>query len=555
MGEQQVKNIARPVRVYRVWPDGAAPTVAAGPLPTRGRRARWATAAVVALVVALVVAMAALWRLHRSEPVSPPAATATAMSRGLPDKPSIAVLPFANLTGDLAQDYLGEGLTENILDALAQNPGLFVIARNATLVYRGKAAPPRAVANDLGVRYVLEGSVQKSGDRLRVTAQLIDALNDNHLLSRKYDRKLTDLFALEDDLTLQIAGALDAQLSGTMWSRIAARGTRNLEAWENAIKGGQAFTRFDSANMAEAQKLFQRAVELDPNYTWASTLLAYTYFNQAFLGSAKDRRAALARAREINDKNLRHDPQLAPAYHLRSRLEMLWDLPEFDPDAALADARKGVELGPNDDDQHYSLGYTLFSLGHFEEAAAEFATCMRLNPHPPIWEPGWHATALSATGQHREAIAEVEATIAAHPNNPLGPLFRGAVEAWAGRYAEAIGSFERSGQLDPNSALYAWTLAPVYDRLGRTEDAIRLFEKGPPLWRSVPQIRLWLALSYGLAGRKEQATAEFAAFRALAPKFTAGIEQRMLTGYWGYLGPQFSARLVALSRDYGISEK
>ncbi len=130
-----------------------------------------------------------------------------------------------------------------------------------------RQASPRAVAKDLGVRYVLEGSVQKSGDRIRVTAQLIDALNDNHLLSQKYDRNLTDLFALEDDLTLQIASALDAHLTGPTWARIAARGTRNLEAWEDVVKADQAFQRFNPADMNDAQKLAQRAVDLDPNYT------------------------------------------------------------------------------------------------------------------------------------------------------------------------------------------------------------------------------------------------------------------------------------------------
>jgi TolB-like protein len=172
---------------------------------------RWAIAAGIAALVVLAVGAAAVWRFY---PVQPAAtvAGAPAVPPALPDKPSIAVLPFANLSGDPAQDYLADGLTDNLLDALAQNPGLFVIARNATQVYRGKAAAPRAVAKDLGVRYVLEGSVQKSGDRIRVTAQLIDAVNDNHLLSQKFDRNLTDLFALEDDLTLQIAGALDAHL-------------------------------------------------------------------------------------------------------------------------------------------------------------------------------------------------------------------------------------------------------------------------------------------------------------------------------------------------------
>ena len=270
-------------------------------------------------------------------PATPPA---------LPDKPSIAVLPFANLSGDPAQDYLADGLTDNLLDALAQNPGLFVIARNATLVYRGKAVSPRAVAKDLGVRYVLEGSVQKSGDRIRVTAQLIDAVNDNHLLSQKYDRNLTDLFALEDDLTLQIAGALDARLSDTIWARISAQGTRNLEAWENLVKSRQAFVRFNPADMGEAQKLAQRAVDLDPNFTEAWHRLAWTYFNRADQGWAKDRIAALGRARQLGDKLLQLDPEHAGAYNLRARLEMQPDLPEYDPEAALADARKSWSSAP-----------------------------------------------------------------------------------------------------------------------------------------------------------------------------------------------------------------
>jgi len=225
MGEQQVKNITRPVRAYRVVTE-AGVRVAAAAAPGRRRwTPRRAIAAGTALVL-LVTGAAAVWRLYPPHP-TPSAAGTSATPPALPNRPSIAVLPFVNLSGDPAQDYLADGLTDNLLDALAQHPGLFVIARNATQIYRGTAAAHRAVAKDLGVRYVLEGSVQKSGDRIRVTAQLIDAVNDNHVLSQKYDRNLTDLFALEDDLTLQIAGALDAQLSGGAFAR-SYHGTHNL---------------------------------------------------------------------------------------------------------------------------------------------------------------------------------------------------------------------------------------------------------------------------------------------------------------------------------------
>jgi adenylate cyclase len=550
MGEQQVKNITRPVRAYRVVTDTAV-RLAITPAPDRRRRAlRRVIAAGTAALVLLAIGATASWLLYAPHP-APTAAGTPPAPQPLPDKPSIAVLPFANLSGDPAQDYLADGLTDNLLDALAQNPGLFVIARNATQVYRGKAAPPRAVATDLGVRYVLEGSVQKSGDRIRVTAQLIDAINDNHLLSQKYDRNLTDLFALEDDLSLQIAGALDAQLSGGTLARSYAHGTRNLEAWESLVKASQAYFRFSPADMSEAQKLAQRAVDLDPNYVAAWQILAFTYFDQADLGWAQDRIAAFDRARQLNDKVLQLHPGYARPYWLRARLEMQPELPEYDLEAALTDARKSVELGPNDDPSHFWLGIVLFTLGHFDEAAAEFATTLRLNPHP-IWASGWHAVALSATGHYKEAIAEIETATAAQPKNPLGLFYRGRVEAFAGHYAEAAAWFERAREVDPVSSSYAFILAGVYDQLGRVDEAISLLEKGPQQWRSDPAVRAWLGLSYALAGRKEQAAAEFAAYRALAPKRTLSYLRRSWSRYYT---PQFADRILALSREYGIPEK
>jgi len=551
MGEQQVKNIARPVRAYRVVTEAAVRLPATAAPGRRRRVLRRALAASIAALVLLAIGAAASWRLYRPHSAST-AAGAPAAPSTLPNKPSIAVLPFANLSGDPAQDYLADGLTDNLLDALTQNPGLFVIARNATQVYRGKAAAPRAVAKDLGVRYVLEGSVQKSGDHIRVTAQLIDAVNDNHLLSEKYDRNLTDLFALEDDLSLQIAGALDVQLRGGTIARSLAHGTRNLEAWESLVKASQTYFRFNPADMSEAQKLAQRAVDLDPNYLAAWQFLAFTYFDQADLGWAQDRITALGRARQLDDKILQLDPEFAGPYWLRARLELLPDLPEYDPEAALADARKSVELGPNDDPSHWTLGLVLFQLGHFEEAIAEFATALRLNLHPYIWESGFHALALSATGHHKEAIAEIEGATVAQPKNPFGLVVRGRIEAFAGHYANGAGWFERAREIDPASSQYAIFLAQIYDRLGRVGDAISLLANGPPQWRSVPGVRLWLGLSYALAGRKEQAAAEFAAFRALAPKWTLSNTQR----FWArYFTPQFSDRVLALSREYGIPEK
>ena len=272
-------------------------------------------------------------------------------------------------------------------------------------------------------------------------------------------------------------------------------------------------------------KLGEHAIALDPNYTFALVDLAYAYFLQANNGWAKDRASALGRARQLNDKVLKIDPQFAFAYRLRAALYMLPDLTEFDFDAALADARKSVELQPDDDLNHWTLGSVLFWLGRFDDAAAAFATALRLNPRPYSWEPGWHAMALSAAGRHEAAIAEV-----ANPKSPFEFFARGRVEAFARRFADAAKSFERAHELDPDSAMYAFNLAAVYDQLGRIDQAISLLENGPPQWRNVPYVRLWLALSYALAVRKEQAVTEFAAFRALAPKYTLAIERQLNVG-------------------------
>jgi tetratricopeptide (TPR) repeat protein len=276
------------------------------------------------------------------------------------------------------------------------------------------------------------------------------------------------------------------------------------------------------------------------------------YFDQADLGWAQDRIAALGRARQLNDKVLQLDPEFAGPYWLRARLDLLPDLPEYDPEAALTDARKSVGLAPKDDPSHWTLGLVLFVLGHFDEAAAEFATALRLNPHPYIWEAGFHAVTLSATGHYKEAIAEIEGEIAAQPKNPFGLSFRGRIEAFAGNYANAARWFERTREVDPASSQSAVFLAQVYDRLGRVDEAISLLENGPPQWRSAPTVRFWLGLSYALAGRKENAAGEFAAFRALAPKWTLSDAQR----FWSrYFTPQFADRIAALSREYGIPGK
>ena len=232
LGEHTVKNIVQPIKVYRVLME---PESAGKVIGERGRKERrWRWAAVIAIV--LVGGFLAVWNFYfRSPPIEP--ASKEKMAFPLPDKPSIAVLPFVNMSGDPKQEFFSDGITEDIITALSKIPKLFVIARNSTFTYKGKPVKVKQVSEELGVRYVLEGSVQRSGDRVRITAQLIDALSGNHLWSERYDRDLKDLFALQDEVTLRILTGMNVKLiQGEQDAVYGEKFFRRKQALDNYLK-------------------------------------------------------------------------------------------------------------------------------------------------------------------------------------------------------------------------------------------------------------------------------------------------------------------------------
>ena len=226
MGEQEVKNIEKPVRVYRVLME---PEQAGKVIDEKGpRRTQWRWAAVAAVV--LVAGALALWNFYfRLPPIEP--ASKEKMTFPLPDKPSIAVLPFDNMSGDPKQEFFSDGITEEIITALSKSPNLFVIARNSTFTYKGKPVKVKQVAEDLGVRYVLEGSVRREGERVRITAQLIDALKGQHLWAERYDREAKEIFALQDEITVKVMTALHIKLQAGDHVPVLGSGTKNLDAF------------------------------------------------------------------------------------------------------------------------------------------------------------------------------------------------------------------------------------------------------------------------------------------------------------------------------------
>jgi TolB-like protein len=285
IGEHTVKNIVKPIRVYRV-PTGPETlqkvTEERRPAP-RGQRA--ALAVVIALLV--VAGGVAIWKSY--QPSTPPmeAASVEKMAYPLPDKPSIAVLPFDNLSEDPKQEYFSDGLTEEIISALGSVPKLFVIARNSTFTYKGKPVKVQQVAEELGVRYVLEGSVRKGGDTIRITAQLVDALSGHHLWAKRYDRNLDDIFAVQDEITKEIISAMQVKLTEGEQVQAAARGTDNLEAYLKYLQANEYLTRQNIESTALAKQSAEEAIALDPEYAWAYYALARATTWEVWLGTSK----------------------------------------------------------------------------------------------------------------------------------------------------------------------------------------------------------------------------------------------------------------------------
>ena len=303
LGGHSVKNIAEPVRVYRVLMDPEAAGKVIGEKriePKRGLR----VALAVVIVLLSVIGGLLIWRT-----VYPPVEVSSLekMAFPLPDKPSVAVLPFDNLTGDPQQEYFSDGMTEEIITALSKVPNLFVIARNSTFSYKGNPVKIRQVAEELGVRYVLEGSVRRAGDRVRVTAQLIDAIKGHHLWAERYERELKDTFALQDEITGNILSALAVRLTRGEQATIRRKGTDNLEAQLKALQALWYSQRRTKEGHFRARQLAEEVIALDPEYASAYITLAFCHIREVFFGWSKSRKESLEQALELAQKALSAD--------------------------------------------------------------------------------------------------------------------------------------------------------------------------------------------------------------------------------------------------------
>ncbi len=472
LGEQQVKNIAKPVMVYRVALDekaAALVTPVTVTPPTTGR-GRWPQIA-AGLVLGLVGVAGLVWWQPWAPDVEP--ASVERMAFPLPDKPSIAVLPFDNLSGNPEQDWLGDGLTENIIAVLSTSPNLFVIARNSTFTYKGKAVKVQQVAEELGVRHVLEGSVQRTGDKLRITAKLVDALTGRHLWAERYDRNLEDLFALQDEITHAIITALQVKLTQGEQVRIGSGRATNFEAWELEQRSLHLFQRFTRENNTRARQLAESSVDLDPNYALAWVRLAWTHALDVRYAWVEDRVGALSSATEAAQKALALDETLPDAHAALGFIHTL----KREHEEAVADMRNAVALDPNHATAMALLAVSLTFSGSPEEAITLIKKAMRLSPYYPAWYPAALGRAYRVTGQFVEAIAAIKKSIERNPDE-LGPHVElTAAYSEADRSVEARTAAGEVLRIDPKFTLSRWAKTLAYRDSGEQEQYLAALRK------------------------------------------------------------------------------
>jgi len=472
LGEQTVKNIALPVRVYKVLMEPEAAGKVIGEKEAKPRSWQKPVTALVVVLIAIAVAVS-FWRFYMC-PTSPgEVGSKEKMAFPLPDKPSIAVLPFVNMSEDPKQAFLGDALAEEVINGLAKLRQVFVIARNSSFTYKGKTVDVKQIGREQGVRYVLEGSVQQSGDRLRITAQLIDATTGHHLFSERYDRDLKELFAIQDEITMKILTNMRVTLTEGEAARVMAKGTKNLEAYLKVMQATQLRIAYaNKESMGRSRQLAEEAIALDPGYALAYGCAAVTLANEVGLGAYKNPKEALKRATKLAEKGIALDDSLA---YPHSALSWLWIM-NRDYDKGVAEAERAVALEPGSGFAYVQLGSNLHFAGRYEEAIPVLKNALRLMPIPttvPLQNLG---RCYQMLGRYEESIATLKQLIQLEPGAIPGHRSLAAAYMLAGKEVEARAEALEVLRIDPNFSLERWAkFLPLKNQadIDREVDALR----------------------------------------------------------------------------------
>jgi adenylate cyclase len=330
----------------------------------------------------------------------------------LPDKPSIAVLPFVNMSGDSGQEYFSDGLTEQIINGLCKVRDLFVIARNSSFAYKGKSVNSQQVGKELGVRYILEGSVQKAEDRVRITAQLIDANTGYHLWSENYDRDLSDIFALQDEITLKIIDALQIKLTWGEQARLWVGGTTSIKAFDKNMGGSECLFRFTEKDIKQARHFFEEAISIDECSAMAYIMLGATHIMDLLYGWSKSPIESFEQAEKNVEKSLALDDSIDLAHGELGYICLL----KGQHDKAIKAGERAIELNPNGAEAHNILGVILIFSDKIESAIKLLERSMRLNPIPQPYYYSNLAMAYRYNGQNEKAIELAKKALKGNPD-------------------------------------------------------------------------------------------------------------------------------------------
>jgi adenylate cyclase len=401
LGERELKNIARPVQVFRI----AAPTQVAG---------------------------------------APPSA-----APAVPHRPSIAVLPFTNMSGDAEQEYFSDGITEDLITDLSKISALFVIARNSSFAYKGRSVKVQEIGRDLGVRFVLEGSIRKAGNRVRITAQLINADSGGHVWAERFDRDLTDIFATQDEVVEKIVGALAVELTQNETQRLRRHATANVEAYETWLRGRELLSGSTRYSVLQAKAMYRRAIEIDPNFAAPHAGLALAALAQYVSDWAADPAQALdeterwaRRAVELNDQE--------PVSHMALGSALLW---RRDHAGALAEFRQMIALDPNFAQGHSAAGLALMYAGRAADALEAFALAMRLDPHYSAIVLHFLAQAHFSLGHYEPAAQRLQERIARTPGTDSSRMLLASCYGHLGRLNEARAVWAEMLKINPDFSL------------------------------------------------------------------------------------------------------
>ncbi|MER8632748.1 tetratricopeptide repeat protein [Mesorhizobium opportunistum] len=405
LGSTQLKNIAEPIRVYSLQVGSAGTAI--------------------------------------------PESASSRPAAAVPPKLSIAVLPFANMSGDAEQDYFADGISEDIITALSKLSQLFVIARNSSFTFKGQNVGVQEVGTKLGVRYVLEGSVRKSGNRVRITAQLIDATSGGHLWAERFDRDLTDIFAVQDDVTQQIVGALALNLTAGDRQRLATEYPRNTEAYDYFLRGRELWHRLTRETNVAARDLLQRAIELDPKFASAHAFLALTHGIDYLNRWGASPPESMAQAEEAATRAVMLDGS-DPWAHWALAIVKLYTRRH---DGAIDEAERALVLNPNFAEAHVALGEALYYSGRSEDAVESFARGKTLNPYFPDVLLHFQALALFQLGRYEEAADLLMQRLARNAVTDVSRALLAASYGHLGRFAEAQAAWQEVLRVNPDYSL------------------------------------------------------------------------------------------------------